>query len=115
MHVTVRRAPGVLVLVDAAHALGQLPLSIAALGADFVAANCHKWLGGARGSAVLWAARSQQAHLRPLVVSHGHGHGFTSSFIWDGAPRHHEHRGTRGCGAPCCHACCACAENFSLK
>lgn len=83
------RAPGVLVLVDAAHALGQQPLSIAALGADFVAANCHKWLGGARGSAVLWAARAQQAHLRPLVVSHGHGHGFTSDFIWDGAPPHH--------------------------
>eukprot|EP00892_Ulva_mutabilis_P003123 jgi/Ulvmu1/12811/UM097_0040.1 len=78
------RVPGVLVVVDAAHALGQQPLSLAALGADYVAANCHKWLCGPRGSAVLWAAQRHHVRLRPLVVSHGHGHGFTSDFIWDG-------------------------------
>lgn len=80
------RAPGVRVLVDAAHALGQQEIDVAALHADYVTGNCHKWLCGPRGSAVLWAAARHHARLRPLVVSHGHGHGFTSDFIWDGAP-----------------------------
>ena len=75
---------GVPVLVDGAHALGQLPLDIGALGADYFVTNCHKWLGGARGSALLWVARARQAGVRPLVVSHGSGSGFSSDFIWDG-------------------------------
>jgi isopenicillin-N epimerase len=72
------------VLVDAAHGPGQLDFDIAGLGADYVVANCHKWLCGARGSALMWVARGRQAGVRPLVVSHGSGVGFLSDFIWDG-------------------------------
>lgn len=75
---------GVPVLVDAAHALGALPLDITALGADWVVANCHKWLSAPRGSAILWAHPLRRDALRPLVVSHGAVGGFTSRFIWDG-------------------------------
>ncbi|KAG1675643.1 hypothetical protein FOA52_002352 [Chlamydomonas sp. UWO 241] len=75
---------GVPVLIDAAHAPGQLPVNISSLSPDFYVANCHKWLAGPRGSAFLWVAPAQQARVRPLVVSHGSGCGFVSDFIWDG-------------------------------
>jgi len=79
------RCPGVRVLIDAAHALGSpLPLDVPSLGVDFWVSNCHKHLCSPRGAAVLWAAADTHALLRPRVVSHGAGHGFTSTFMWDG-------------------------------
>ena len=79
------RCPGVRVLVDAAHALGSpLPLDVPSLGADFWVSNCHKHLCSPRGAAVLWAAPDTHAVLQPRVTSHGAGHGFTSTFMWDG-------------------------------
>ena len=77
--------PDCAVLIDAAHALGTAPqLDIPQLGVDFWVSNCHKHLCSPRGCAVLWAAPHARAALRPVVVSHGTGSGFTSDFIWDG-------------------------------
>ncbi|KAL6763735.1 CG12264-like protein [Haematococcus lacustris] len=78
------RARGVQVLVDAAHSLMQQEVDLDALDADFYVANCHKWLAGPRGSALLWVHPRVKAQVKPLVVSHGSGAGFTSDFIWDG-------------------------------
>jgi selenocysteine lyase/cysteine desulfurase len=80
-----RRYPGLKVMVDGAHMLGQVPVDVNSMHADYFATNCHKWLCGARGSAVLWVAEKAQAGFEPLVKSHGHGSGFTSDFIWSGA------------------------------
>lgn len=65
--------------------LGQVAVDVRSMHADYFAANCHKWLCGARGSAVLWVAEAAQGGFEPLVKSHGHGSGFTSDFIWSGA------------------------------
>ena len=46
---------GVRVLVDAAHAPGQLGDDIEALGADHWVGNLHKWAYTPRGSAILWS------------------------------------------------------------
>ncbi len=78
------RAAGVPVLIDGAHAPGQIDLDLTAIGADFYTGNCHKWLCAPKGSAFLWVAPARQAMLHPTVISHGLGAGFHAQFDWTG-------------------------------
>ena len=78
------RARNVPVLIDAAHAPGQIPLDIPALGADWVTGNLHKWYFAPRGCAVLWARTERQSRLHPTVISHGYGGGIAAEFNWTG-------------------------------
>lgn len=75
---------GVPVLIDGAHGLGQLPLDMTAIGADYYLSNGHKWLCCTKGTAFMYVAKEKQAQTLPLIKSHGFGAGFTSNFIWDG-------------------------------
>src|SRR5215831_13232635 len=78
------RARGARVLVDGAHAPGQLPLDLPSLGVDWYSGNCHKWLFAPKGCGFLWAQREAQTGIHPPVISHGYGSGFTAEFDWTG-------------------------------
>ncbi len=75
---------GVPVLVDGAHGPAQVALDVRAIGADWYAGNCHKWLCAPKGSAFLYAAPQRQQNLHPVTISHGLGRGFLAEFDWTG-------------------------------
>jgi isopenicillin-N epimerase len=77
-------AAGVPVLIDGAHAPGQVDLDLTAIGADWYVGNCHKWLCAPKGCAFLHATPAAQAGLHPGTISHGYGKGFLAEFDWTG-------------------------------
>lgn len=46
--------PDVHVLIDASQSVGQFPVDVRALQADFVIGNGHKWLAGPKGTGFAW-------------------------------------------------------------
>ncbi|CAE7266969.1 CpNIFS3, partial [Symbiodinium necroappetens] len=82
-------APSALVLLDGAHALGQVPISMTALaaaGVDFYVTDGHKWLMAPKGSGALWARGSAQPLLEPAIISSDNapGSSFQSRFDYIG-------------------------------
>lgn len=78
------RPRGIGVVIDGAHAPGQLPVDLDGLGADFWVGNLHKWLCAPKASAVVYAAPPWRDGLRPLVASHRFDDGFQAAFGWTG-------------------------------
>lgn len=85
------REAGILTVIDGAHAPGQIPLDLTAIGADFYTGNCHKWLCAPKGAGFLYARREKQPLLKPLVVSWGWESDMPSESLF---LDHHQWQGT---------------------
>jgi isopenicillin-N epimerase len=75
---------GVPVLVDAAHAPGQVDVDLRSIGADFWVGNLHKWVCSPRAAAYLHIAPKWRDTIRPLVASHGFTGSLQDAFDWTG-------------------------------
>lgn len=99
------RTLGIPVLIDGAHAPGQIDLDLARLGADYYTGNCHKWLCAPKGAAFLYVARERQGQIAPPVRSWGYcpqveGHtGFDAYLGRTVFERHWQWQGTRNLAA----------------
>jgi len=61
---------GAMVLIDGAHTLGNIPINVAELNADFYLSNGHKWFYTPKGSAFLWVRKDRQSIVYPTVISY---------------------------------------------
>jgi len=63
--VALAREHGVDVLVDSAHALGQMPVDVQALDIDFAGFNLHKWIGAPPGLGFAYIRAERLASIDP--------------------------------------------------
>ncbi|GAA5902107.1 uncharacterized protein JCM6883_001300 [Sporobolomyces salmoneus] len=89
--VEVFKEKDVVSLVDAAHNIGQLPVSLRTTQPDFWVSNCHKWLLAHRGCAVLHVNKRLQHLVHSIPISHYYSvrtpenaSKWVEEFVWTG-------------------------------
>ncbi len=65
--IALARSRGVDVILDSAHAWGQLDFRVPDLGADFVGLNLHKWIGAPLGVGAMVIRRDRLADIEPFM------------------------------------------------
>jgi len=67
-----------LMLVDAFHAVGVIPVDVRKLGVDVLTSGTYKWLMGPHGTAFLYVSREAMQRLHPGIVG---WHGISDSVV----------------------------------
>ncbi len=65
------REAGILSVIDGAHAPGQIPLDMGAIGADVYTGNLHKWLSAPKGSGFMFVRPEHHEWMEAPIVSWG--------------------------------------------
>lgn len=79
------KARNIVVLIDGAHAIGQIPIDIEALDPDYYITNCHKWLYAARGCALMYVNKKHHHTIHPAHINSGYSQpSFQNEFFWTG-------------------------------
>lgn len=65
--VALARHHNVDVILDSAHAWGQVDFRVDELGVDFVGLNAHKWIGAPLGVGIMYVRRSRIANIDPFM------------------------------------------------
>lgn len=63
------KARNIAVIIDGAHAIGQIPINLLELQPDYYITNCHKWLFAARGSAMMYVHKKYQGSIHPAHIN----------------------------------------------
>lgn len=114
------RARGVDVIVDAAHAIGQVETRIDGLGADFVGINLHKWIGAPVGVGAMYVRRGRVADIDPYMGDPDRGiasrvHTGTANFAAFLAVPMRWRSTSASAPQPSARACCACATSGATR
>ena len=67
----IARNHNIISIVDGAHAPGQIPVDISEINPDIYVGACHKWMCSPKGVSFLYAKKSIQNLIDPLVISWG--------------------------------------------
>ena len=59
-------------IIDGAHVPGHIPLDISLLDPDIYVGACHKWMCAPKGTSFLYAKKSIQDEIDPIVISWGY-------------------------------------------
>lgn len=62
-------AANIFVLVDGAHALGQVPVDVKAIGASAYITNLHKWMYNPKSACILHVQKQWQKYILPNILS----------------------------------------------
>lgn len=74
----------IMVLIDGAHAVGQIPIDLTEIAPDFYVSNFHKWFFAPKQSAFLYVSKEFQKLIHPNIITVKYDSGFVNEFDYTG-------------------------------